>query len=165
MFKNGCPGGIFGIGESTAGPTRPHFGWRRQTPTFMAAGRSGNACGTRFVPCQTSWRWGKLPDEVCIFIEDCIVVEVGQNHEALVRRVRLLPILDNSGDDLFFSFCLRIDLHVCQQEERAHRNYCSNDSSRACPSRWSHITPDQRNILRCEVQKDQRFQSRVFLSR
>ena len=22
MFKNGCPGGILGIGESTAGPTR-----------------------------------------------------------------------------------------------------------------------------------------------
>lgn len=118
-----------------------HFGRRRQPPAFLTASRSGHACGTSFVPCHGRWCWGELPDKVCILIESSIVVEVRQNHEPL-SRMCLLPILDDGGDQLFSSLCLRLHLHVCQQGKRTYCDYRDDDCSRACPSR-SHAASDE----------------------
>ncbi len=87
--------------------------------------------------------WGEFPDEVCILIENSVVVEVGQNDEALGCWMRLLPILDNGGNELFFSLCRRLHLLVYQEGNRAYRHQRGNDSSRAYPSSWSHAAPYQ----------------------
>ena len=119
-----------------------HFGRRRKAPAFLTAGRSGDACGTSFVPCHGRWSGGKLPNEARILIEDCLVVEVGQNHEPLGCWMSLLPILDDGGDHLFSSLRLRLNLHVYQQQQAGDDHYHGKDCSLVRPSGGHYVTPN-----------------------
>lgn len=125
-----------------------HFSRRRQAPALFTTGRSGRACGAGFIPCYARWYGGELPDEACIFVEDSIVVEGFQNHEPLGCWMRLLPVLDDGGDQLIFFLSVRLELGIGQQGECTYQDYCGNDASRACPSRRFHVDLDRRGILR-----------------
>jgi hypothetical protein len=57
--------------------------------------------------------------------------------------VCLLPILNDRGDHLFSSRCVRLHLRVYHESEHTEQDYRQNESLRTCPSNWSHAVPTE----------------------